>query len=420
MNLHASYAKPILFFRFYGFEWVPLLGENVPWVYAAIAFASLGVTFGKFYRTSAAIVGLGYAWVFLQSQSLYLNHVYMQLLYCLLVFVIPANRYWSLDAKHNPGIASNTLPAWCRILLIVQIEVILIWAGIVKINPDWLQLEPLAHWLDTRQHISFFGQLFSQPWAIAFAAYTITAVHLFGAPLLLFKKTRLFILVFYGCFHLLNHFVFNIGVFPWITFFASLICFDPDWPRVFWARIRKQSYAPPPLSGFQTPSINHQWTITALFCLWFVYQNGMPMRNWFYDGWVAWNEQGHRFAWRMKLRSKRGLAVFLVRDPATGERYEVNPDALLVGRQKGKMHCQPDMILQMAHYLRDNYMPQGKPIENAEVYASALCSLNYREPQQLIDTTVDLAKVERTLTGNTWITRLETPLRSAAWDALIN
>ena len=29
----------------------------------------------------------------------------------------------------------------------------------------------------------------------------------------------------YAAFHILNHFVFNIGIFPWMTLFASLLCF---------------------------------------------------------------------------------------------------------------------------------------------------------------------------------------------------
>jgi hypothetical protein len=419
VDLHSHYVAPKIFFRFYGFEWVPILRENVYAIYAVMAIASLGIMFGKYYRTSVAIVGIGTAWVFFQEQSRYLNHVYMLILYCLIMFAIPANRYWSLDAKDSPGIARNTLPAWCRLMLIIQIEAILIWAGIVKLNPDWLQLEPLAHWLARRDDMPLFGALFVNPGAVAVASYGVTALHLIGAPLLLFKKTRFYILGMYACFHFLNHFVFDIGVFPWVTFFASLICFEADWPRAFWSRLRRQSYVPPPLDEISLPTVNKQWVISTLLATWLVFQIGMPMRNWFYDGWVAWNEQGHRYSWRMKLRSKSGQAVFTVYDPATDKSYTINPDRYLNKRQRFKMQCQPDMLLQMAHFIRDYFAPNGQRIKNAQVYVNAPCSLNFRKPQQLIDRRADLAKVERTLTGNDWITRLEEPLVAETWWSLV-
>jgi hypothetical protein len=52
VDLHSHYVAPKIFFRFYGFEWVPILRENVYAIYAVMAIASLGIMFGKYYRTS--------------------------------------------------------------------------------------------------------------------------------------------------------------------------------------------------------------------------------------------------------------------------------------------------------------------------------------------------------------------------------
>ena len=57
------------------------------------------------------------------------------------------------------------------------------------------------------------------------------ALHLIGAPLLLWKRTRLAVFCVYAVFHTINAFVFNIGIFPWMTLGATLLLFDPDWPR---------------------------------------------------------------------------------------------------------------------------------------------------------------------------------------------
>jgi len=37
--------------------------------------------------------------------------------------------------------------------------------------------------------------------------------------------------VIYFAFHLMNHFMFNIGIFPWVAMAGTLIFLEPDWPR---------------------------------------------------------------------------------------------------------------------------------------------------------------------------------------------
>jgi hypothetical protein len=59
------------------------------------------------------------------------------------------------------------------------------------------------------------------------------------------------------------------------------------------------------------------------------------------------------------------------------------------------------MILQFAHHLaRDAEKRWGKP---AQVFAHITCQLNHHEPQPLIDPTVDLAQVPRSLAPADWI-----------------
>lgn len=409
-SLDAMFVEPTFMFRYYGYEWVPLLREHVYTVYGVIAVASVGMIVGIFYRLSAAIVVLGTAWIFLQDQSQYLNHLYLLILYSVLMVFVPAHRYWSLDAIRKPDLYSETLPSWCRLVLILQIEVILIYAGLVKINPDWLALEPLGSWLAKRHAMPVVGGLFVQDWAVAVAAYGVIGLHLLGAPLLLWKRTRLYVLAIYACFHVLNHFVFNIGVFPWVTLFASLICFDPGWPRQFWAWLRRQSYTPPTLTPVALPPASVQLAVTGVIAIWFAYQLLMPARNLIYAGDVAWNEQGHRFSWRMKLRTKQGSVRFVLVDPDSRMRWKIDPRNYLRGRQRRKMPCQPDMILQLAHYIRDTVAPVKYGIDNPQVYVFGECSLNYRKPAPLIDPGVDLAAERRHLGNNDWILPLDIPL----------
>ena len=53
-------------------------------------------------------------------------------------------------------------------------------------------------------------------------------------PLLLWKRTRLQAFLAAVVFHLCNAllFEFSIGVFPWMMIAATLMFFDPSWPRM--------------------------------------------------------------------------------------------------------------------------------------------------------------------------------------------
>ncbi len=47
----------------------------------------------------------------------------------------------------------------------------------------------------------------------------------------------------------MNHFMFNIGIFPWLTMAATLMFLEPDWPiRVMRGILRWADRALPPPS----------------------------------------------------------------------------------------------------------------------------------------------------------------------------
>ncbi len=120
---------------------------------------------------------------------------------------------------------------WSICLFRIQFEIILLYAGIVKINPDWLRLEPLGMWLSRNDHWAIIGPYFNHDWVVAMAAYGSILIHIIGAPLLFFRRTRMAVIILYFSFHIMNHFQFSIGIFPWLTMAATLMFLDPDWPK---------------------------------------------------------------------------------------------------------------------------------------------------------------------------------------------
>lgn len=410
LDIERYYQEPDFLFYYWNLDWIlPLSSSGMQILYATLAIASLGVTLGLFYRTSMMVFIVGFTYIFLLDESRYLNHFYMVWLFAVLMLFMPANRIWSIDSWRISS-KVRTVPTWCYWLLIFQLEVILIFAGLVKLTPDWLALEPLRTWLSYRSDMPFFGELFTQDWAIAIAAYGVIVLHLLGAPLLLWKPARIWVMLVYAAFHTLNHFVFSIGIFPWMTLFTSFLVFGPDWPLRLWAIIKRQRFCAERHIE-QSPSRfekNH-WIVTAII-LWSLCQILIPLRHFAYPSDVAWSEEGHRFAWRMKLRSKRGHSDFLIHYQ-NGETHLVHPKQHLNRRQVRRLPCQPDMIWKFARFLEQHYnntQSSNNPI--VAITTNSVCSLNGRLQQHIVSPKTDLLSVDYNITPTEWILPLNTPL----------
>lgn len=413
------YIEPSFMFTFYGFGWVqPLAGSGMYWVFVLMGVAALCITIGALYRVAIILFFFVFSYVFLLDMAHYLNHFYLVILLAFLLAVVPVNRTWAVDAWVRPSIRRDTVPGWAVWVFRLQLEVILLYAGLVKLNPDWLRLEPMGMWLAGRADLPIVGQYFTEDWAVAVASYGVIALHLIGAPMLLFRRTRLYAMAIYVVFHLMNVVLFRIGIFPWMTIMAMLLFLEPDWPRrvvrklgEWQARgIRRGSgdVMVPETSGDRIQySRFYRSALASAIGVWLAFQVLFPLRHLLYAGYVNWTEEGHKFAWQMMLRDKVADTVFLTRHPATLVVKQVNPHDYMSPRKAEKMAKRPDMILQFAHHLAREAAAQG--VEGLQVWARACVSLNGRKEAWLVDPLRDLARVERNLRPADWILPLENP-----------
>ena len=158
------------------------------------------------------------------------------------------------------------------------------------------------------------------------------------------------------------------------------------------------------------PAVPASTLLLSLLGAWVAFQVLVPLRHFAIPGNVSWTEEGHRFAWHMKLRDKEAEATFFVTDRGTGETWEIDNSEYLDSRQDGKMPARPDMIVQFAHFLEGRWRENGDKdvIVTAEVWAS----LNGREEQRLIDPEFDLTTAHIPWFGHAeWILPLDEPLR---------
>jgi hypothetical protein len=404
--IRRYWIDPPVHFGYFGLEWIkPWPGIGMYVHFAVLAILGLCVLLGFHYRLATALLFPAFTYVFLLEEAHYLNHVYLMCLICALMIVVPAHRALSLDARRHPEIRSNTVPAWSLWLVRAQIAIPYFFGGFAKLNGDWLAGNPIGPWLAKRSHFPVIGPFLERREAALFFAWGGALFDMLIVPLLFWKKTRLVACLMALFFHLMNDWIFSIGVFAWMMIGATILFLPPDWPRRIFRRSKKIRQAQSP--DLPLPPRRLRRLVLAGCSVWLLIQVALPLRHFLYPGDVGWTEEGHRFAWRMKLRDKIGETQFTLTDPVTGESRAVNPADILPRWQRIRMATHPDMILQFSHYLADRYTLPGRP--TMEVRCDSRCSLNGRPPSLLVDPNVNLAATRLSIRPASWIMPLEPP-----------
>jgi len=145
--------------------------------------------------------------------------------------------------------------------------------------------------------------------------------------------------------------------------------------------------------------------VVAALVLYAVVQLLVPLRHWLYPGSVNWTNEGHNFAWRMKLDDRHTRVRVDVVNPAAGQRLRVDLNEFLTTRQQHVMSTRPDVLVQFAHHVADHYQRQFGTSARPQVYADVELSLNGRPMKPLIDPNVDLATRRVSLKPADWIVR---------------
>lgn len=399
------FVDPTFFFRYAGFEWLPAPSPNVAYVlWALIGVGAAGMALGCCYRVSTGAMTLTFLYFFLLDAANYLNHFYLICLLGGLMTVIPAHRIWSIDpSRHGSGV--QKVPAWTVWLLRIQVGIPYFFGGIAKLDRDWLLSIPMRDMLFPRIDLPFVGRYLLEWWVADLFALGGLLFDLLVVPCLVWRRTRKAAFVVCVLFHLTNKLLLNIGIFPWMMIAATTLFFQPDWPRRLpWMPGRRRSG--------QHAVTPFQWTfrsrcVAIAFAAWVLIQFSLPLRHYVYAGNTSWTEEGHRFSWRMKLRTKEALLTFYLVDPSTGDATPFDPSPYVTRRQFSEMAQHPDMILQFARFLGEQLDAVG--FGDHEVRAEAWCSLNGRDPQLLIDPQVDLSQQRRGTVRANWILPLEDP-----------
>jgi hypothetical protein len=399
----SVYVTPKFHFTYQGFDWVhPLGNTGMHVLFIVIALAALFIGLGFLYRIAAVVFFIGFTYVELLDVTTYLNHYYFISLVAFIMIWLPANRDYSIDVRLNPGIRRKLVPAWTIGIIRFQLAVVYIFAGLAKLNADWLlDAQPMRTWLPSKTHLPLVGSFMYEPWVAYLFSWFGAVYDLFIVFFLLNKRTRPYAYGVVVIFHVATAIFFpGIGMFPYVMIVCSLVFFSGHFHEelLSFLPFYKQQHLPSAASVYR---FTHPKGLLMAVMVYVVLQLLIPLRFLLYPGHLFWHEEGYRFSWRVMLMEKSGTAYFTVKDKGAAYGVEVNNAAYLTPLQEKMMSTQPDMILKYAHFLASEYKRQG--LAHPEVYGEVYVALNGERSRLFIDSTINLAAEPVSWKHYTWV-----------------
>ncbi len=396
--IDMQYIRPTFHFPYFGLEF--LSAPSAPIIYATfgiLIISSIGVILGYRFRIMSILMFLSFTYIELWDIAFYLNHYYAVSLFTLILCFLPAHVTASVDAKSGRVNESSEVPYWTHFIVIFQIGIIYVYAGIAKINADWLfSALPLKIWLPAHASIPVIGPLIALDITAYVFAWFGMLYDLFIIAFLISPKMRYYAFATVVIFHSMTGLLFQIGVFPIVMIFMATLFFDAGIHEKVVHKFITNSNEQERVSNYGLSNIG-----ISLIGMYMLFQVLFPFRYLLYPGNYQWTEQGYRFGWRVMLTEKSGTAQFMITDRKTGKTGYVNNAEWLSAHQEKQMSFQPDMILAFAHFLHDEYQKQGMidPIVTVDCWVT----MNGRPSARLIDPTVDLSRITDDFSHKTWI-----------------
>lgn len=315
-----------------------------------VALSGLGVASHIARRFFATLLTISFtAFLLLDlSHTLELNHLYLADLVALLLAVAPAPR-------------SGRVPYWTVGVLQFQMLLVYAFAGIAKLNGDWLSGHPMTELLPPNGHelallISYGGLVFD----------------LAIGPLLLWRRTRRQAVLAAVAFHAANAYLFHIGIFPIL---ASALT------ALFWA------YSPT-ASPSTKPTVSR--ATVAGVGVYALLQIALALRPFSFKGDPSWTENGNYGSWRLMISDK--VPTFFsveILDPTSLQSSIYDPRQELTDAQLRSVAIRPELIRIYARHVA-TVMTTTLGVR-PEVRITSRIRLNGRAAQDLIDPERDVA-----------------------------
>jgi hypothetical protein len=403
--LASLYSDPLNHLRYPGLAWIPEVPSFLVHPVAAVAaIGAIAVVLGWHHRWGAGLFATAFAWLEATEATTYLNHYWLlTYLYVLAVF-LPLSAVFAIRSDQN----GRLVPFGAIWLLRAQIVLVYFFAGFAKIREDWLvQGLPLRLWLPARADLPLLGSLLEQPVTAVVLSWAGLIFDLFVGVALLSRRLRAWAFAAVVGFHGATWLLFpSIGIFPLAMVVATLVFFDPDWPRHSNPRLWRSNPPTDSVARIELtkpgtrhwfghrpePLVETSWGMgaTVLSALWLAVQLALPLRQFLTPGDLRLTGESYRFAWNVLASERTGSVTFRITDPADGSTWIDDASGLYTPTQIRLAAVEPDLILQMAHRVAAEWQTPGTSIQ---VRADAFISINGRPEQRLLNPELNLASV---------------------------
>jgi hypothetical protein len=384
-------------------------------LFILLLIACIFIIFGLFYRTNTVLFFLIFTYIELIDKTNYLNHYYFISLISLLLILLPANSYFSLDTYFGICKRKKTIKAWQINIIKLQIGLVYFFAGISKLNYHWLfEAQPLINWLKHQSDFPIIGKLLLYDFTAYLFSWVSAIFDIFIFFLLINKRSRLISYFVAFIFHIMTAIMFPIGVFPYVMIASTLIFFNDNFHKKTIGFISKYSLLK--RREFFDDKTNYQNktnSILKVFLIgFFTLQIFLPLRFILYPGKLFWTEQGYRFSWRVMLIEKAGYSQFYIHEPKMDRKMLIQNRDYLTPQQEKMMSTQPDMILQYAHFLSKTFKDSSIVESNGEIInmgtnpkvtADITVSLFNKGSRKFIDSEKNLSETKRGFGNKEWI-----------------
>lgn len=362
--LDVYYAGSNLHFHFpyLLFQWLPVLPSGgMHLLVGVLAVASALVALGVAYRWAAATVFLvwGYFYAIESTRTYWMSYYYLELLFAFLMVWIPADRRyaWAVGGR-KWGMEVPMIPRWALVLLQGQLVITYFYAGVAKLNADWLlDAMPVRYFLIEPHIRAIIEGNLPATWARSvlafvqgpgpafFLCYVGAIFDLAVGFLLLARRTRALGVVLTLIFHCTNNFFLfrNLEWFPLLGATTIFIFLEPDWPTQVGAWLRSPRWIRPDWNWFlaggialpivgaalgwasrsrrSVPPPGKAFPLTtaglAGVVLWLTLQTLLPLRAGLIPGDSRITFEGLSFSWRLKADVYRSSPFKLqLDDPA--------------------------------------------------------------------------------------------------------
>ncbi len=383
--IESLYIEPQFHFKYAWFPWVDVLPSFwLHGVFILMVISALLIAAGAYTRTAAAVFFTAFVYTELIDKTTYLNHYYLVSLVAFLLIWLPSDRLWALKPAHP---SKTSIPAGAYTVLRWQFGLVYFFAGVAKLNADWLlRGEPLGTWLKGFSHLPFLGSILANDSIAIVMSWGGAVFDLTIWMWLLSGRLRWLAVMMAVGFHLTVGVLFPIGIFPWVMLLGVSLFLPPEWPRQFLSRWTQKSVTP--MDTSQRHTVSRLWLIAAV--IWVTAQVAIPLRHLGYEGPVNWTEQGFRFSWRVMLIEKTGTLDYRIETEQPRASYRVNPRDSLTPLQFKMLVTQPDMIADYARHLDETFRAKG--YGDVRVFADSFVSFNGRLSQRYVDHTIDLSE----------------------------